>query len=716
MKKLILSIATLFLAFQVKADEGMWIPMLIGKNIAEMQKVGFKLSADDIYNVNKASMKDAIVHFGGGCTGEIVSPNGLLFTNHHCGYGNIAALSTVDKNYLDDGFWAKSYKEELPAPGLTVKFLVRMEDVTDELNNASESKKAKRKKTTFNDIKAELEKEASEGGKYTAQVSSFFNGNQYFLLVYEVFTDVRLVGTPPKSLGKYGGDTDNWMWPRHTADFSVFRVYANKDNKPAAYSPTNVPYKPKHFLPISIKGVQENDAAMVMGYPGRTNRYETSYGVDMAINEVNPSIVKIRDMRLGVMRDHMRQSPDVRLKLASKYASIANYWKYFIGQTEQLKRLNVIGDKKKQEKEFTTWAKSNNNASADLMERFSKAYVAYRPYAKFMTYYGECFNASALANLAAATSKLYDLLKDNKANGDIQKELDMLKSRRTEMMKSFDFATEQEMLAKTAQLFYKDIPQSQQPDIYQKFIFKQFGSDNWDKTFADFANHVFMYSFLLDDVKFAAFLLNPSRAQLEEDPAVQYAHSFVNNYKKNFFDKYGGFIGTKEALAKQYVRGLMQMKEGQLFYPDANSTMRVTYGSVGGYSPEDAVYYNYFTTMDGLLAKYKAGDEEFDLPNNFLSLAKEKDFGRYADEDGNLVTCFITNDDITGGNSGSPVINGNGELIGLAFDGNWEAMSGDIAFDKKYKRTIVVDSRFVLWLIEKYGGAKNLIDEMDIRK
>jgi hypothetical protein len=715
MKKILLSILAITTLFSARADEGMWIPMLIGKNYEDMQRMGLKLTAEDLYNANNSSLKDAIVHFGGGCTGEIISPNGLLITNHHCGYGNIADLSTVEKNYLEDGFWAKKYEEELPASGLSVKFLVRMEDVTVEINKAFAKGNEAKKQKAFQKVKEELEKKAAEGGKYTATVTSYFNGNQYILLVYQIFTDVRLVATPPKSLGKYGGDTDNWMWPRHTADFSVFRVYADKNNNPAAFSRNNVPYKPKKFLPVSTKGVHENDYAMVMGYPGRTNRYETSYGVDMAINEVNPSTVKIRDMRLGIMRNFMRKDPAVNLKLASSYARIANYWKYFIGQTEQLKRLNVIEDKQKQEKEFTAWAKSSNTSYADLMSQYAKMYAAYRPYAKHNTYYGECFMGSSLARFAAKTAPLHKALSDKKGKAEeVTKQIAELRKARKEMMKEFVPAVEQEVLARTAELFYKDVPQSQLPAVYQKFIFKQFGNSDWTKTFNDFAQYTFLNTFLLNDIKFENFCSNPSLEVLDADPAVQYGLSFVNNYQENYQPKLAEYTAARDGLSKQYIKGLMLKNEGKLFYPDANSTMRITYGKVGGYNPQDAVYYNYYTTIDGLLAKYKPNDYEFDLQKDFLELCKSKDYGRYADANGELVTCFITNNDITGGNSGSPVINANGELLGLAFDGNWEAMSGDIAFDKTYKRTIAVDIRFVLWLIDKYGGAHNLIEEMTL--
>lgn len=710
MKKLLLSFAAAALFFfPSRADEGMWIPMLIGKNIEEMKAKGFRLSAEDVYSVNNASLKDAIVHFGGGCTGEMISANGLLLTNHHCGYSNIADLSTVQQNYLEDGFWAKSHAQEIYAPGLSVKFLVSMEDVTEQVN------KAMKKKKKTDKILEEMVEAANEGGKYSSQISAYFGGNQYFLLTYEVFTDVRLVGTPPKSLGKYGGDTDNWMWPRHTADFSMFRVYANKDNKPAKYSKDNVPYKPKKFLPVNIGGVENQDYAMIMGYPGRTNRYETSYGVDLSVNETNPSIVALRDARLAIMRKYMRQDKAVNLKLASSYASIANYWKYFIGQTEQLKRLNVIADKQKQEEAFNAWAQKERKGSKDLMANFAKVYSAYRPYAKQNIYLSEGIAAPAVAKLAARAATIKKALEEGKKE-DAAKAVQGLKAMRTSLMESYVAPVDEEILAKTMEMYYNDIPQSQQPPIFNNVIFKKYPNDKNGAAFSQYAHYMVNSTFLLDEAKFNQFVNAPNLEILQNDPAVLYMEAFLNNQDTKFKEKTEEYNTQKAALSKDYIAGLMQMDPEKSWSPDANSTMRVTYGSVAGYEPQDAVKYDYYTTMEGLLAKYKPGDYEFDLPKDFLELANAGDFGQYANQDGKLVTCFVTNNDITGGNSGSPVINGNGELIGLAFDGNWEAMSGDIAFDKEYKRTIAVDVRFVLWIIDALGGAQNLIDEMQVVK
>lgn len=716
MKKLLLSIFAIASMLSVRADEGMWIPMLIGKNYDEMANMGLKLNKEDLYSINKSSIKDAVIQFGGGCTGEIISPNGLLITNHHCGYGAIAALSTVEKNYLDNGFWAYNYNQELPAEGITALFLERIEDVTDQIPKETKKLKGEKLAKKIEEVKKKIEDKASENKKYTTSVKEYFNGNQYLLLVYKKYTDVRLVGTPPKSLGKYGGDTDNWMWPRHTADFSMFRVYANKDNEPADYSADNVPLKSKRYLPISIKGVSEGDFAMIFGYPGRTNRYEISQGVSLAINEVNPSIVKIREKRLAIMQQHMDADKSVYLKLTSMYASISNYWKYFIGQTEQLKRLKVVEQKAAAEKEFTTWATKNAPEYKTIVNEYGNAYKKFQPYAKHTIYYSEAFRAPVLSKIAASVEPLQKELAKEKPNKDsVNKFAKAVKASYTSNIKFYDAGTDKDLFTAMTKMFYNDIPQAQQPDIYQNVIFKNYGG-NTDKAYVDYTQYVYNNTWLLDSNKINDLTNNPSLDKINNDPAVTYAVSFIDNYKNKIEDKVKVYSKRKQELSKLYVKGLMEQNKNKLLYPDANSTMRITYGKVLGYDPQDAVHYDYFTTLDGFVAKYKPNDDEFDAPQEILDLYKNKDYGMYVDKDGTLHTCFITTNDITGGNSGSPVMNGNGEWIGIAFDGNWEAMSGDIAFDKKYKRTICTDSRFILFVIEKMGKAHNLLEEMDIRK
>lgn len=714
MKKLLLSIITACTLVSARADEGMWIPMLIGKNYAEMSRMGLKLSKEDIYNINKSSLKDAIVQFGGGCTAEMISEDGLLLTNHHCGYDAIATLSSVDHNYLDNGYWANMRRNELPAKGLSVIFLQRVEDVTDEVNAAVGDAKGKEWEDRVDKISRDIEHRESLNDVYVAHVRSFFAGNQFLLLIYKKYNDVRFVGAPPKSLGKFGGDTDNWMWPRHTADFSMFRVYAGKNNQPAEYAEDNVPYKPKKHLPVSIKGQKEGDFAMIMGYPGRTNRYEVSYGVNLSVNETNPAIVKARDLRLSIMRRHMAKDKALYLRLTSQYARIANYWKYYIGQTEQLKRLNIVAEKKQQEEEFTKWAVANKQ-DADLMGEYEAAYSDIAPYAKHMIYYNEGFKASILARLAGELHPLYKLLAKKVHNTDsITYYVQHIKDARAALMKDYDLGIEKEMMAEMTKLFYDNVDKSQLPDIYEKVI-KKYGSLDAAKTYTAYTDYVFKNTFLLDSNQFNALLEAPTHDKIRKDPAVQYAFSFLENYTDNYWPKIEAYVLKKADLNRRYQHDLMLWKKDKQFYPDANSTMRVTYGKVLSYEPKDGVHYNYFTTIDGLMAKYKPGSDEFDVPQDLIDLYNAKDYGRYADKDGTIHTCFITNNDITGGNSGSPVINGKGELIGCAFDGNWEAMSGDIAFDKNYKRTIICDIRYILFLIDKMGKANNLIAEMDIR-
>ncbi|KXK42274.1 MAG: Peptidase S46 [Bacteroidetes bacterium OLB11] len=682
-KKFLLLLLIISMQLNSKADEGMWLPLLISQNYDAMQRLGFKLTPEQIYNINKGSMKDAIVHFGGGCTGEMISSNGLLLTNHHCGYGSIAKVSSVENNYLMNGFMANSLQDEIPAPGLSVKFLVRMEDVTNQVVKYIGNEKGKEYETKLSEISKEISKAASENGAYECDVKSFYAGNAYYLFVYETFTDVRLVSAPPENLGKFGGDTDNWMWPRHTCDYSMFRVYSNNDNKPAAYSKNNRPYVPKYHLPISMKGVRDNDYAMIMGYPGRTTRYLTSYGVDLAINFTNPSIVKIRDKRLSIMREAMQKDPAIDLKYATTYAQIANYWKYFIGQTEQLKNLNILSQKQNEERKFQNWV-NDQKKYKNILSDYQKAYSEFQPYAKHQVYYREALFANNLTKIAASFETIVNAYDANVSDDSLSKLCTRLKAIHAMMMPNVNLEIDQNLFAAMNLMFYQDIPKGQHPDIFSNEIFKKFGDQNWQKTFDDYAAYVFSNTLLLDSLQFSNHC-NPDKIEtLLDDPAVQYAMSIVKNYKKYYEPKVNEFNTEMNDLNRLYQEALLEKNNGTLMYPDANSTMRLSYGKVSSYSPKDAVFYNYYTLADGLLQKYKAGDSEFDLQPAIVDLLKNKDYGTYEDKKlGGLVTCFITNNDITGGNSGSPVINGDGELIGCAFDGNWEAMSGDIAFDQQ---------------------------------
>ncbi|WP_395803517.1 S46 family peptidase [Daejeonella sp.] len=705
----------LFLVPPLKADEGMWLPMLIGKNYEQMKKQGFKLTPEDLYSVNKASIKDAIVSFGGFCTGEIVSKNGLIFTNHHCGYDAIASNSSPENNILDNGFYAKSYQEEKPIKGLFVRFLVRMEDVTPQVMAAIAGVNEKDKAAKIAEVTKKITSDAIAGTSYEADVRDVYKANQYLLFVYERFNDIRLVGTPQQSIGKFGGDTDNWEWPRHTGDFSVFRVYADAANKSATYSVNNKPYTPKKSLPISIKGVKNGDFSMVYGFPGRTDRYLTSHGVNLAIEKTNPTTVKLRDIRLKAWKEEMDKSVDTRLKLSSLYANIANYWKYFIGQTEQLKRLKIADEKVKQELEFTQWSAASP-VNSQLMDSYNKAYKAYEPFAVHITYINEGLLASSFVRNINQVASMLKAMNTRKEDAAFQAQMKQnFNSLVDNYQNTYSEMADKKIFAQILTSFYQDVPKSQHPKFISQILI-DFPKASPAESFNSFANNLWENSKLVNPEKLSQFLLNPSSDVLEGDLAYQYAKNLVPQeyIKNNFGTVLADFQVEKNRLDNLYLKALLEKNKGVLTYPDANSTMRISYGTIQNYSPKDGITYDIKTTIDGMIAKYQPGDDEFDLPKSLLEAYNQKNFGQYADN-GTLPVGFISNNDITGGNSGSPVLNGNGELIGIAFDGNWEAMSGDIAFDKQYKRTISVDIRFVLWCIEVLGGAKNIIDELDIK-
>lgn len=719
MKKFFLAfILSVSVLFRAAADEGMWLPLLLGQQVYnDMVKKGLKLSKAQLYSINQPSIKDAIVIFGNGCTGEIVSPQGLIFTNHHCGYGAIAKASSVDHNYLKDGFYAKSKSEEIPT-NLSVQFLLRIDDLTNLVNDSLKGLAGAERAARQSQIIANINARMSDASKnIETRVSPLFRGNQFLAFVYQRYNDIRLVGTPPESLGKFGGDTDNWEWPRHTADFAVFRVYGSKSGMPAAHSADNVPLKPKHFLPVSIKGVREGDFAMIFGYPGSTNRYESSLGIKLATDINNPTLVKLRDMRLKYMFEEMKKDPAVKLQLASDYAGIANYWKFFKGETEQLLKYDVYGQKTRSEKEFLKWAASKPEY-ANIFGDLEKTYAAWRPYALHRVYINEGIMGSPLLAFAASMQGVENALtRPGVSSADIKKAVDAAAASRKNFLESYNQPSDRKIIASVLQMYYEDVPKDQHPIGLYEAIRSEYGSLNEASTYQRYVDAIFSETFLLNDQKWADFVRNPNATNLQQDLAYNLASQYLKNYTGKIASKYQQFVSQNNEWSRLYLKGIMEQNPKKVMYPDATFTMRVSYGKVDDYMPRDAVTYDYVTTASGMLEKYIPGDYEFDLPKEVVEKIKNKDFGIYKDaRENDLVTDFITSNDITGGNSGSPVINGNGELIGLAFDGNYEALSHKLAFDKDLNRTINVDIRFVLWCIDKLGGADNIIKELTIRK
>lgn len=721
MKRILVTIAMSLSLLKTYADEGMWLPLLLGQQVyADMQKKGLKLTKEQLYSINKASLKDAIIIFGNGCTGEIVSSKGLIFTNHHCGYDAIATASSVEHNYLKDGFYAPTLKDEIKT-SLSVQFLVRIDDVTkevlDSLKGLSGTDRAKKQATVLAAINKRLSKSEEN---IEARVSSLFKGNQFLAFIYQRYKDIRLVGTPPESVGKFGGDTDNWEWPRHTGDFSIFRVYTSPDGKSAEYSEANIPLKPKYHLPVSLKGIKNGDFAMTWGYPGSTNRYETSLGIKLATDISNPTLVKLRDMRLKYMIAEMQKDPAVKLKLASSYASIANYWKFFDGETKQLIKYDVYGQKKKSEEGFIAWAKSKPEYDT-IFSGWEKAYDAWRPYAKHRTYMGEGIYGSPLVSFAVRSlSELEAALnKKDASEEDIKKAIEAASSARKTFLEAHNAVSDQKILGKAMWMYYQDIAADQRPTNFYDSLITAYGDLNDEGTYQKYASEVFSKTMVLNEEKWNAFAANPTASVLQADPLYITANAYTLNWVNRFASKSGEFNAKNNEYARLYLKGIMEMDTAaaKKMYPDATFTMRVSYGHVKNYAPRDAVQYDFVTTSKGLLQKYVAGDYEFDLPARQIDLLRKKDFGQYIDPSRkDLVIGFITTNDITGGNSGSPVIDGNGNLIGLAFDGNYEALSHKLAFDKDLNRTICVDIRYVLWCVDKLGQAPHLVKELTLVK
>jgi hypothetical protein len=717
MKLKILAIFSgLFLAINlsVRADEGMWLLNLLQKtNAAKMTSMGLELTPEQIYSINNSSLKDAVGALDyGSCTSELVSSEGLLLTNHHCGYGEIQSHSSVEHDYLKYGFWAMTRAEELPNPDKTVSFVIRIEDVTDQIiPKLKEGLSGMVLDRTVENLSKDMVSQATEGTKYEAFVRSFFNGNKYFLVVLETFKDVRLVGAPPESIGKFGADTDNWMWPRHTGDFSIFRVYTAPDGSPAEYSPENIPMKPKHYLPVSLKGYDKDAFALIMGFPGSTDRYMTSYEVNELLTIEHPNRIKIRGIKQDIMLQNMQASDKVRIQYSSKYSRSSNYWKYSIGQSEGLKKLNVVNRKKELEATFTDWVNENADRKViygNALSMIEKGVIGRKEFSNAKQYTMETmFQGMESVLFAFQFMSLHNLMSELPDNRDsIMKVVQGLKSKIDDFYKDYDLSTDKKVSRAMLELFYKDVPAEYQPEHFAVITSKYKGNlDKYTEMF--YKKSIFPYR-----EKLESFLANPNAKILEKDPAYQAAVSMINEIR-------GSYRGAAEYDAmvdqgrKLWMAGLMEMMPEKDFYPDANSTLRLTYGTVGDYQPRDAVRYSYFTTLTGVMEKEDPNNWEFVVSDRLKELYENKDYGRYG-VNGELPLCFTTNNDITGGNSGSPVMNSKGELIGIAFDGNWEAMSGDIAFEPALQKCINVDIRFVLFVIDKYAGAGHLVDEMTL--
>jgi hypothetical protein len=695
-------------------DEGMWVlPLIERLNIGKMTELGLKLSAEDIYSLNKSCIKDAVVSIGG-CTAEIVSSQGLLLTNHHCGYGRIQSHSTVEHDYLKDGFWAMTKEDELPNPGMYANFLIRIEDVNEQIfANVRAGMNEQERSSAINEARTAIETKAAQGTNYRATVTDFYGGNYFYLLVYERYNDVRLVGAPPSSIGKFGFDTDNWEWPRHTGDFSVFRVYSGPDGKPAPFSTENIPLKPKYWLPVSIKDLNKGDYAMILGYPGRTQRYATSFEVDEILKITNPNRIKIRGTRQEILMADMQADQKVNIQYASKYSGSSNYWKYSIGQNNQLKALNVPAKKQQIENQFNTWIAADPDRKAKYGEALNMIRTSIEGRAEFQNaqqHISECFSQGCeILSLNMVASSLINVLKDGDA-GKITDLTNRMKNYIGSFYKDYNPPTDKKAMKAMLKLYRADVPVKFHPDFYMNIIDKKF-KGSIDR----YVDDLFARSVFASETKLTAFLNKPVLKTLESDP-VYLAASSISKVSTDVSKNVSQFDAGLTTGRRLWIEALREMTPEKTLYPDANSTMRLTYGTIQDYDPKDAVTYKYYTTLQGVVDKYKPGDYEFDLPQRLIDLNNKKEFGRYASPKGFMPVCFLTTNDITGGNSGSPVMNANGELIGLAFDGNWEAMSGDIAYEPELQRTIAVDIRYVLWIMDVYAGAGHLVNEMTIVK
>lgn len=708
----LLFVLFLFISQISFAQEGMWMPNLLSQNEKDMQDMGMQMSIEDIYNLKDSSIKDAIAIFGRGCTSEIVSPKGLLFTNHHCGFNSIQSLSSMENNYLRDGFWAKSFTDEIPSEGLSATIINSITDVTNQvLAGLDKQMGMTDKQSLVSKNIRKIEQEAQKEAYQTARVKSFYNGNQFFLIIHTTYKDVRLVGTPPQSIGKFGSDTDNWMWPRHTGDFSIFRIYADENNLPAEYSATNQPYKPKHYLPISIDGIEEGDFTLVYGFPYNTDEYLTSYAVKTKMDVTNPARVKVREAALAVLDKEMRKDEATRLKYASKFAGIANYWKFAIGESKGLRQFNAVGEKEKYEAEFTKRINQNPSLKAkygEILPKLKKLYAETEKDKLLQMYNSEIFSRNTemtqIASLISTLEKVYE------SSGE--KGFNMYKERYGSyiegMYKDYDPKIDQEVFATLLEIYGNNVAK----EYISEPIYKALQNEGAKA----FAQEVYSNTILTDGKKTIDLINSDYKTfatTLKNDLGYQTAlaqQSLIDETVSTPFNKKNAEI---KKLMRLYMEGQMEVFTEKKFYPDANASLRVAYGKVRGYHPKDAVYYKPQTYLSGVMEKYKPGDYEFDVPQKLRDLYKNKDYGQYG-ENGKMPVCFLATNHITGGNSGSPVLDAHGNLIGLAFDGVWEGTMEDVFYKPEVCMSIMVDARYVLFIIDKFGGAQNLIDELTI--